>query len=43
MRHAQVSTTMNLYGNALMDAKRLANGKIVASRWDWPQMAPLLI
>jgi hypothetical protein len=22
MRHAQVSTTMNVYGNALMDAKR---------------------
>jgi integrase len=29
MRHAQVSTTMNVYGNALMDAKRQANGKVV--------------
>jgi integrase len=30
MRHAQVSTTMNVYGNALMDAKREANSKAVA-------------
>jgi integrase len=30
MRHAQVSTTMNVYGNALMDAKRQANGKVVS-------------
>ncbi len=29
MRHAQVSTTMNIYGNALMDAKREANSKVV--------------
>jgi integrase len=30
MRHAQVSTTMNVYGNALMDAKRDANTKVVS-------------
>jgi integrase len=29
MRHAQVSTTMNIYGNALMESKRAANGKVV--------------
>jgi hypothetical protein len=29
MRHAQISTTMNIYGNALMDSKREANGKVV--------------
>ncbi len=29
MRHAQVSITMNVYGNALMVSKREANGKIV--------------
>jgi integrase len=29
MRHAQVSTTMNVYGNALMAAKREANSKVV--------------
>ena len=29
MRHAQISTTMNVYGNALMDAKRQANSKVV--------------
>lgn len=29
MRHAQVSTTMNVYGNALMQSKRDANSKIV--------------
>jgi hypothetical protein len=29
MRHAQVSTTMNVYGNALMGAKREANSKMV--------------
>ena len=29
MRHAQVSTTMDIYGNALMDAKRDANTKVV--------------
>ena len=27
MRHAQVATTMNVYGNALMGAKREANSK----------------
>jgi integrase len=29
MRHAQVSTTMNIYGNAQMDSKREAHGKVV--------------
>jgi integrase len=29
MRHAQVSTTMNVYGNALMQSKREANRKVV--------------
>ena len=29
MRHAQVSTAMNVYGNALMTAKREANSKVV--------------
>jgi integrase len=29
MRHAQVSTTMNVYGNALIGAKREANSKVV--------------
>jgi len=29
MRHAQVSTTMNTYGNALMQSKRDANSKVV--------------
>jgi integrase len=29
MRHAQVSTTMNVYGNALMTAKREANTAVV--------------
>jgi integrase len=29
MRHAQISTTMNVYENALMDAKREANSKVV--------------
>ena len=29
MRHAQVATTMNVYGNALMESKREANTKIV--------------
>jgi integrase len=28
MRHAQVSTTMNIYGNALMTSKRKANSKV---------------
>jgi integrase len=29
MRHAHVSTTMNDYGNALMDSKRAANSNVV--------------
>ena len=29
MRHAQVSTTMNVYGNALMGANREANSRVV--------------
>ncbi len=29
MRHAQVATTMNVYGNALMEAKREANTAVV--------------
>jgi len=29
MRHAQIATTMNVYRNALMDAKREANSKVV--------------
>ncbi len=29
MRHAQVSTTMNVYGNALMESKREANTAVV--------------
>ena len=29
MRHAKVSTTMNVYGNALMTAKPEANSKVV--------------
>ena len=29
MRHAQVSTTMNTYGNAQMKSKRTANSKVV--------------
>lgn len=29
MRHAQVSTTMDVYGGALMEAKRSANSKVV--------------
>ena len=28
MRHAQISTTMNVYGNALMDSKRDANSRV---------------
>jgi integrase len=28
MRHAQNSTTMNVYGNAMMMAKREANSKV---------------
>jgi integrase len=29
MRHAQISTTMNTYGNASTSAKRKANSKVV--------------
>jgi hypothetical protein len=29
MRHAQVATTMNVYGNAPMATKREANSKVV--------------
>jgi hypothetical protein len=29
MRHAQVSTTMNIYGNAAIKSKRNANSKVV--------------
>ena len=29
MRHAQVATTMDIYGNALMESKREANSKVV--------------
>jgi integrase len=30
MRHAQISTTMNVYGNALMESKREANSAVVS-------------
>jgi hypothetical protein len=30
MRHAQISTTMNVYGNALMESKRQANTAVVS-------------
>ena len=29
IRHAHISTTMNVYGDALLDAKRQANSKVV--------------
>ena len=29
MRHAQIATTMNVYGDAMMDSKRAANSKVV--------------
>ena len=29
MRHAQIATTMNVYGNARMESKREANSKVV--------------
>jgi hypothetical protein len=29
MRHARISTTMNVYGMPLMDAKQEANSKVV--------------
>jgi integrase len=34
MRHASVFTTMNTYGNALMDSKRAANSKVVRMALD---------
>jgi integrase len=45
MRHAQVSTTMNIYGNALMQSKREANSKIVGMSLEGQQSSqtdPLL-
>jgi integrase len=29
MRHAQIATTMNVYGDAMMESKRTANSKVV--------------
>jgi len=29
MRHAQTATTMNVYGNAMMESKREGNSKVV--------------
>jgi integrase len=29
MRHAPVATTMNVYGNAMMETKREANSEVV--------------
>ena len=29
MRHAQIATTMNVYGNSMMESKREANSKVV--------------
>jgi hypothetical protein len=29
MRHAQIATTMNVYGDAMMESKRAANSKVV--------------
>jgi hypothetical protein len=29
MRHAQIATTMNVYGNSMMESKREANRKVV--------------
>ena len=42
MRHAQVSTTMNVYGDALMESKREANSKVVSMVLR-PQRDPQLI
>jgi integrase len=43
MRHAQVSTTMNVYGNALMESKRDANSNVVEMLFRSPgaEKAPL--
>jgi integrase len=40
MRHAQVSTTMNIYGNALMESKRSANSKVVRLVLNGPTCMP---
>jgi hypothetical protein len=29
MRHAQIATTMKVYGDAMMESKRTANSKVV--------------
>ncbi|MCU1308702.1 MAG: integrase family protein [Acidobacteriaceae bacterium] len=29
MRHANIGTTMNVYGNAMLDSKRIANSKVI--------------
>ena len=29
MRHAQIATTMDVYGDAMMESKRAANSKVV--------------
>jgi integrase len=29
MRHASITTTMNIYGKAMTETKRQANGKVV--------------
>lgn len=29
MQHAQISTTMNIYGNAMLECKREANSKVL--------------
>jgi integrase len=29
MRHAQIATTMNVYGDTMMESKRTANSKVV--------------
>jgi hypothetical protein len=42
MRHASIQTTMNVYGKAMTDSKRLAHGKVVemvlAHRGYWESM-----
>jgi len=42
MRHAQVSTTMDVYGNALMDSKREANSRVVSLLLRSPKDSQLL-
>ena len=34
MRHAQIATTMNVYGDAMMESKRAANSKVVQMAFD---------